>query len=62
MRKTDGTGKGYSQDAPGHGSVSEFFQKVDADPEWFPGKVSGQKRGRKAVMTPAKRPASRLLQ
>ena len=55
LRKTDGTGKGYSQDAPGHGSVSEFFQKVDSDPERFPGKVSGQKRGRKAVMTPAKR-------
>ena len=55
LRKTDGTGKGYSQDAPAPASVTEFFKKVDADPQWFPGKHSGAKRGRKAVMTPQKR-------
>ena len=26
---------------PGQPAMSKFFAKVDADPEWFPGKVSG---------------------
>ena len=55
LRKTDDAGKGCSEEAPGHGSVSEFFHKVDADPCWYPGKISGKKRGRPAVMTPGKR-------
>ena len=33
LRKTDATGKAYSQDAPEQGSLSEFFRKIDADPE-----------------------------
>ena len=42
----------------GHSTRSEmcqFFAMVDADPEWFPGKHSGAKRGRKPLLTPAKR-------
>ena len=40
---------------PQKGSLSEFFAKVDADPEWFPGKHRGGKRGRPPVLTTAKR-------
>ena len=45
LRKTDSTGKAYSKDPPKHGSLTEFFSKVDADPAWFPGKHPGAKRG-----------------
>ena len=40
---------------PQKGSMSEFLSKADEDPEWFPGKHSGAKRGRKPRLTPAKR-------
>jgi len=40
---------------PQKGSLSEFFTKVDADPDWFPGKHNGKKRGPKPVLTKAKR-------
>ena len=36
-------------------SLHELFAKIDADPEWFPGKHSGRKRGPKPVLTKAKR-------
>ena len=55
LRKTDSTGKAYSDDPPSHGSLTEFFAKVDADPDWFPGKHNGQKRGPQPLMTKAKR-------
>ena len=32
LRKTDCTGRAYSDEPPNHGAVSQFFQKVDADP------------------------------
>ena len=38
-------------------SLSEFFAKVDADPEWFPGKHNGKKRGPAPLLTTAKRRA-----
>lgn len=44
-------------EAPTSAAMKEFFQKVDTDPEWFPGKHSGQKRGRKRVLRGAKRGA-----
>ena len=40
---------------PQKGSLSEFFAKVDADPDWFPGKHNGAKRGRRPCLTAAKR-------
>ena len=45
LRKTDETGRAYSEDAPEQGSLSEFFRKVDADPDWFPGKHCGNRSG-----------------
>ena len=39
--------------SPQKGSLSEFFSKVDADPQWFPGKHGGAKRGRPPVLTAA---------
>ena len=38
-------------------SLHDFFKKVDADPDWFPGKHAGTKRGPKPLFTPAKRRA-----
>ena len=55
LRKTDASGKAYSDEAPKHSSVSGLFQKVDADPRWYPGKISGTKRGPKPVLTGTKR-------
>ena len=55
LRKTDSTGQKYTNKAPGHGAVSDFFSKVKSDPRWFPGKQSGAKRGPKPVLTAAKR-------
>ena len=55
VRKTDNTGKAYSEDAPAHGSVSEFLDKVNNDPEWFPGKHNGVKRGPQPRLTISKR-------
>ena len=40
---------------PGTSALHEFFAKVDADPDWFPGKHNGRKRGRKAAFTAGKR-------
>ena len=45
------TGGGQPQRAALH----EFFKKVDADPDWFPGKHSGTPRGPKPKLTPHKR-------
>ena len=45
------TGGGQPQRAALH----EFFKKVDADPDWFPGKHSGTPRGPKPMLTPHKR-------
>ena len=44
-------GGGHPQKA----CVCKLFKRVDADPDWFPGKLYGAKRGRKALLTPAKR-------
>ena len=35
--------------------MSMFFKHVDCDPDWYPGKQGGAKRGRKTLLTPAKR-------
>ena len=56
LRTTDGSGQKYSKNAPQHGSISEFFKKVEADPDWYPGKhQQTKKRGRKPILTKAKR-------
>ena len=39
---------------PQRSSLQEFFEKVDADSEWYPGKHSGQKRGPKRILTGGK--------
>ena len=53
---TDSSGKRYSADAPQHGSLSEFFKKVDADADWYPGKQkTDKKRGPQPILTRAKR-------
>ena len=42
--------------SPGQDALHKFFTKVDADPDWFPGKqCSGKKRGRSPLLTLAKR-------
>ena len=48
VKKADGS-------HPSTSALCQFFQRVDIDPDWFPGKISGMKRGRKVVLTPAKR-------
>ena len=45
------TGGGH----PHRAALHEFFQKVDTDPEWFPGKHCGKPRGRKPLLTLKKR-------
>ena len=35
---------------PGASALQEFFDKVDKDPEWFPGKTTGTRRGPKRVL------------
>ena len=35
---------------PTRSAMCQFFAMVDADPEWFPGKHSGAKRGRKPLL------------
>ena len=40
---------------PTTASLHELFHKIDADPEWFPGKHSGEKRGPKPLFNAAKR-------
>ena len=60
LRKTDETGEAYSNDPPTHGALTQFFQKVDWDSDYFPGKHSGTKRGPPPTVTPAKR--ARIIQ
>ena len=36
--------------SPGLAAVREFFNKIDNDPEWFPGKTSETKRGPKRAL------------
>ena len=40
---------------PGHDSVKELWDKVDADPDWFPGKSKQKSHGPKPVLTSNKR-------
>ena len=40
---------------PSRSALHQFFAKVDADPDWFPGKHNGNKRGPEPLLTPAKR-------
>jgi hypothetical protein len=40
---------------PEKSALSEFFLKVDADQDWFPGKHNGTKRGPVPLLTAAKR-------
>lgn len=48
VKKADGS-------SPSASAVCQFFKRVDSDPDWFPGKISETKRGRKPVLTPSKR-------
>ena len=40
--------------SPDRTSIREFFDKIDADGDWFPGKISGVKRGPKRILRGAK--------
>ena len=40
---------------PCRDAMRQFFDKVDADEAWYPGKHSGKKRGPAPLLTPAKR-------
>ena len=40
---------------PGRSALCQFFQTVDNDAEWYPGKCGDTKRGRKPLLTAAKR-------
>ena len=55
LKKTDDAGTAYTDLSPSHQSLNEFFNKVDADPDWFPGKHSGTKRGPKPLLSKSKR-------
>ena len=44
-------------DHPSSASIKEFFDKLDSDPDWFPGKHSDAKRGPKRILRGAKRAA-----
>ena len=55
LKKTDDAGTAYTDLSPSQQSLNEFFNKVDADPDWFPGKHSGTKRGLKPLLTKSKR-------
>ena len=46
-KMVDGKPEGGS---PCINSMKEFFAKIDADPEWFPGKHSDATRGPKRVL------------
>lgn len=48
VKKADGT-------HPTPSGLCQFFQRVDGDPDWFPGKISDTKRGRPPLLTPAKK-------
>ena len=48
VKKTlKGKPKGAAPNVP---SMKEFFDKVDTDPDWFPGKASDTPRGPKRVL------------
>ena len=40
---------------PSAQSLWELFAKIDADPEWYPGKHNGKRRGPKPLFNAAKR-------
>ena len=40
---------------PSRSALCQFFQMVDRDTDWYPGKCDGAKRGRKPLLTAAKR-------
>ena len=40
--------------SPGVSAIKEFFDKVDNDPEWYPGKASDMRRGPKRLLRGAK--------
>ena len=40
---------------PTRSALHQFFEKVDSDPDWFPGKHNGNKRGPVPLLTPGKR-------
>ena len=42
---------------PSPQGLGEFFKKVDADQDWFPGRHTGAKRGPAPIFTPVKRRA-----
>jgi hypothetical protein len=42
-------------ESPGTSALHELFAKIDADPDWFPGKHTGAKRGPKPLFNAAKR-------
>ena len=37
---------------PGRDAIRRFFEKVDADPAWYPGKREGARPGPKPALTP----------
>ena len=41
--------------SPGPDAVRKLLLKIDADSEWYPGKIMGQKRGRKPALSPLAR-------
>jgi len=49
------TKSGPNAGHPSTSALHQFFALVDADPEWFPGKHNGAKRGPKPLLTAAKR-------
>ena len=52
MKNKDG--KPSPNEQPTKGSVKEFFEKIDADANWFPGKQSDTRRGPKRVLSGVK--------
>ena len=44
-------------DHPTKAAMKELFEQIDRDPDWFPGKHNGDKRGPKRVWTGARRTA-----
>ena len=39
---------------PTRNSIRTFFERVDADPKWFPGKSCQKRLGPKPLLTPAR--------
>ena len=42
---------------PGPDAVRKLVMKIEADPDWYPGKQLGERRGRKRALTPQSRAA-----